>query len=431
MCSSLHDIFAHWDVTVTLVIFLVTYAGIATGHWFYLKLDRAGIALLGAIAMLVFGCITLPQAVGAVSMTSILLLFALMVIASQLHYAGFYNWLAEKISGDLLSRPALFLAVLMGASGVLSAFLNNDVVVLAFAPVVAVSLLRKRMNPVPFLVALALASNIGCALTTIGNAQNVLVGEIAKLSFKHYMLFAALPVSLSLAAAFGIDYAIARRSFYLAPDTPKDVPSFDENDTVFGGADMPLNVWRTVKGLGTLAVIVVLFVATDLPHYLVAMAGAGLLLCSRRLQSRDVLKGVNWQLIVLFIGLFVLVGALEASGFVDKIVALCRAGIINLNAPVSLAAVTAVLSNCINNSAAVMLLVKVTDLSNPLNGYSLALSNAFAGNFLIVGSLANIIAVQCADSLGIKIGFREFSRYGVPTTAVSMAILLLWLGWFV
>jgi len=422
---SLHDIFAHWDITVTLVIFLITYAGIATGHWFYLKLDRAGIALLGAIAMLAFGCITLPQAVASVNMTSILLLFALMVIASQLHYAGFYNWLAEKISGDLLARPALFLAVLMGASGVLSAFLNNDVVVLAVAPVVAVSLLRKRMNPVPFLIALALASNIGCALTTIGNAQNVLVGEIAKLSFKHYMLFATLPVFLSLAAAFGIVYAIARRSFYLAPDTPVQEPSFAENDNVFSGEDMPLNVWRTVKGLGTLAIIVVLFVATDLPHYLVAMTGAGLLLCSRRLQSRDVLRGVNWQLIVLFIGLFVLIGALEASGLVEKIIALCRNGLIDT--PVPLAAVTAVLSNCINNSAAVMLLVKVTDLANPLNGYSLALSNAFAGNFLIVGSLANIIAVQCADSLGIKIGFREFAKYGVPTATASMTILLIWL----
>ncbi|MGL4595268.1 MAG: SLC13 family permease, partial [Thermoguttaceae bacterium] len=154
---------------ITLTVFVVTYLGLAVGHWFFLKLDRTGIALLGAIAMLALGCITLPRAVAAVSMESILLLFALMVIASQLHFAGFYSWIAKKMLNPILDKPPLFLAVLIALGGFLSAFLNNDVVVLAVAPVITIALLQKKLNPAPFLIALALASNIGCALTIIGN----------------------------------------------------------------------------------------------------------------------------------------------------------------------------------------------------------------------------------------------------------------------
>ncbi len=414
----------NWITFATLMIFLVTYAGIAVGHWCFLKLDRTGIALLGGIAMLAFGCIRLPQAVASVNMESILLLFALMVIASQLHYAGFYTWIAGTISGELLNRPALFLAVLIVSGGILSAFLNNDVVVLAVAPVITVSLLRKRMNPVPFLIALALASNIGCALTTIGSAQNVLIGQIGHLSFGRYMLFAAPPVLLSLAAEYVLVYWIGRNSFYLVPE-----PAADGTDSEPGMAsDMPLNRWRTTKGLGILGLIVLLFVLTDLPHYLVAMTGAGLLLCSHMLPSKNVLRGVNWQLIVLFIGLFVVVGAFQNSGLSGDMMSILNHWGVNLNQPENLAVVSGILSNCINNSATVMLLVNVTDLSNPLNSYSLALSNAFAGNFFLLGSFANVIALQSAESFGLKISFREFARYGMPTSVLSMILLLIWIA---
>jgi len=404
---------------ITLTVFIVTYFGLAVGHWFFLKLDRTGIALLGAIAMLALGSIGLPQAVASVNMESILLLFALMVIAAQLHFAGFYSWIAQKVLNPLLNRPAVFLAVLVGLSGVLSAFLNNDVVVIAIAPVVTVSLLEKRLNPVPFLIALAMSSNIGCALTVIGSAQNVLIGEIGRISFGTYMLFAAVPVALSLIACYSVVYFLGRKSFVLeASHGPP--PEVDRDD-------MPFNLWRTVKGTGILVILVVLFVFTSLPHYLVAMTGAGLLLCSHMLPSRNVLRMVNWQLLVLFIGLFVVVGAFVRNGLAGRLLEFLSLHGIDIDNPLALTAISGILSNCINNSAAVMLLVKVVDLSNPLNCYALALSNAFAGNLLIVGSLANIIAVQCAESYKLKIGFGEFVRYGAPTAAVSMMILFGWI----
>lgn len=405
----------------TLVIFCVTYIGLAVGHWFFLKLDRTGIALLGGIAMLAFGCLKLPQAIASVNMQSILLLFALMVIASQLRYAGFYCWVTEKILKSLLNRPALFLGVLMALGGGLSAFLNNDVVVLAVSPVITMSLLEKKLNPVPFLIALALSSNIGCALTTIGNAQNVLIGEMGRISFGAYMTFAAVPVVLSLAVCYVLIYWIGRNSFVLKKQQQQaEIPP----------ESIPFHRWRTIKGTGILLILVILFVFTNLPHYLVAMTGAGLLLCSHMLPSRNVLQGVNWQLLVLFIGLFVVVGAFVDCGLSDDMLAFLNRYGVDLNQPIQLALISGILSNCINNSAAVMLLVKVVDLSLPMNCYALALSNAFAGNLIIIGSLANVIVVQCAENYRLEISFREFLKYGVPTALSSMGILIGWLWIF-
>lgn len=400
----------------TLIIFCATYIGLGVGHVWGLKLDRAAIVLLGAIAMLALGCISLQKAVDSINFETVLLLFGLMVIASQLHYAGFYHKVADRISLRL-DRPVYFLALLMVTSGVLSAFLNNDVVCLAFTPVVTVELLRKRLNPVPFLIGLALSSNIGCALTLIGNAQNVLIGQVGHLSFGGYMLWAALPVTLSMAGAFCTIYLLGRRSFHLAE---KDiVPPVLEDTT-------PFDSWRATKGIGLICIIIILFF-TPLPRYLVALTGAGLLLCSQRLESKKVLALVDWQILLLFISLFIVVGAFYNSGMMEPMLKAADGCGIDVHNSCVLALVTGVLSNLINNSAAVMLLVKLLDFSSPVNGYVLAVSNSFAGNLFIIGSVANIIMMQGADACGVKISFREFARYGVPSTIFSFGILILWI----
>ncbi len=414
--QTFHELDQNMVGIATLIIFCITYAGIAVGRIWGLMLDRGGIVLLGAIAMLAFGCITLQKAVEAVNYQSILMLFSLMVIAAQLHFAGFYHQVARKIS-EFLEKPMLFLALLMLTSGILSAFLNNDVVCFAFTPVITVALLRKRMNPLPFLIALALSSNIGCALTVIGNAQDVLIGEIAHLSFGGYMLWVIVPVTLAMSTAYGVVYLLLRKNIYLPENSTLPTPPED---------DTPLNTWRACKGVGITCIIVVLFF-TPLPRYLVALTAAGLLLCSHHLQSRKVLERVDWQLLVLFIGLFVVVGAFHQSGMALKGVNYLKDAGVNLQNPYILAITTGILSNLINNSAAVMLLIKVVDLSNPLHGYVLALSNTFAGNLFLIGSVANIIVVQGAAQYDVKISFKDFAKYGIPTALASFAFLLFWI----
>lgn len=405
----------HLIPVVTLVIFCLTYLGIAIGRIPGLAVDRTGIVMLGSIALLAFGCLSLKQAVDSISASSILLLFSLMVVASQLHFGGFYHRVAEKIA-TFLDKPASFLAILMLTAGFLSAFLNNDVICIAFAPVVLIATLKKGYNPIPFLIALALASNIGCTLTTIGNAQNVLVGQLAHLSFGHYMLWVCVPVTLALIFAYAVVYFLSRNHL---------LASTEQSGLALQADETPFNRWRVIKGLGAVIVITLLFF-TNLPHYLVALTVAGLLLCSRRLQSKAVLKGVDWQLLVLFVGLFVVVGAFRDSGLAQQGIEHLKSWGVNLDNSYILAITSGVLSNLINNSAAVMLLVNMTDLTNPVNGYVLALSNSFAGNLLLIGSMANIVVVTTAADYGIKISFAEFAKYGIPTAIGSFVILLSW-----
>jgi len=286
-----------------LIIFITTYAGIAAGGIRGLKLDRTGVVLLGAIAMLGLGGITLNQAISSINFESILLLFALMVISSQLQHAGFYHKMAELIS-RFLNKPALFLFILMLTAGILSAFLNNDVVCFAFAPVIIIALVKKHLNPVPFLIALALSSNIGCALTIIGNAQDVLIGQLGKLSFGGYMLWATVPVTISMLLCYIIVLRLSKKSLFL---------QINVSQTSLGKEFYQLKPWRMTKGLIAVTVIIVLFFF-PIPKYLVALVAAGILLCSHKLESKDVLKLVDWQLLILFISLFVVVGAFSYSG---------------------------------------------------------------------------------------------------------------------
>ena len=175
-----------------LAIFAATYIAMAMGHVPGLKLNRAGIALLGAIAMMIFGGVSTADAVSAINWPTICLLFGFFVISAQLRLSGFYDRVAGGISARL-GHPARFLLVLMAVTAGLSAVLNHDIVCYVFTPIVGAALLRSRINPVPFLIALAIASNLGAAATLIGNGQNMMIGEVAHLTFGRYLLWTPCP----------------------------------------------------------------------------------------------------------------------------------------------------------------------------------------------------------------------------------------------
>src|ERR1017187_5849794 len=196
---------------VILAIFAVTYLGIAVGRVPGLKLNRVGIALLGAIALMIFGDVTTADVISYINWPTIFLLFGFFVISAQLRLSGFYNKVAEGISARL-DHPARFLLVLMAVTGGLSAFLNHDIVCYVFAPIVGTALLRKRINPVPFLIALAISSNIGAAVTLIGNPQDMLIGQVAHLDFGHYMLWSGMPVLVAMGAAYGIIWLMSHKN---------------------------------------------------------------------------------------------------------------------------------------------------------------------------------------------------------------------------
>lgn len=397
-----------------LVIVALTYLGIAAGRIPGLKVNRTGIALLGAIAIMLFSGLPTATMVGFINWPTILLLFGFFVLSAQLRLSGFLDRVAQGIA-TRLGHPARFLLLLMLVTAGLSAVLNHDIVCFVFAPVVATALLQRRLNPVPFLIALAVASNIGAAATLVGNPQDMLIAQVAGLDFARYSLWCLPPVLLALACAYALIWAVSRRDLGPVAAVPAGVLP----------PGRPYNRAHTIKGLIILGLVIALFF-TPIPKEIIALTAAGIHLASPKFRTEDLLGLVDWPILVLFMALFVVTGAFQATGSGAQAVQwLAHAGL-NLHSPYLLAVATAALSNLINNSAAVLLLVKVVDLTRPTTAYVLALANSFGGSLIIVGSVSNIIVVQQARELGIDISFRDFARLGVPVTLAALGCLLAW-----
>jgi Na+/H+ antiporter NhaD/arsenite permease-like protein len=402
-------------VNTAALIFLVTYAGIAVGRIPGLMLDRSGIATLGAIAMVVAGCVTFGEAPGAIDFPTVLLLYGLMIVSAQLRLGGFYTRTAHWILG-WLDRPRLFLLLLMATSALLSALLANDIICLAFTPVLTVSLLEGKKNPVPFLLGLAVSSNIGSAATLIGNPQNMLIGQVGRLDFGAFLLWSIVPTLVSLVLSFFLITWIYRGRFAATgmKRPGGEEPSWPDFDP-----------WQSLKGLAAVAVITGLFF-TDIPRELSAIAVAGFLLCSRKLRSRRILELVDWHLITLFCALFIIIHGFSATGTPVRLMESLGSAGIDLSDPLTLTGISVLFSNLVSNVPAVMLLKGFLDVSQTESWYVLAMSSTFAGNLVVIGSIANLIVIEQARSLGVEVGFLEHARTGIPVTLVSLGVLVVW-----
>ena len=399
------------------VIFLLTYVGVAMGRIPGLLLDRTGIALLGAIAMIVTGAVSLGAAAASIDVPTLLLLYALMIVSAQLRLGGFYTRVARGIAAHC-RRPRRFLLVLMAVSAVLSAVLANDIVCLAFTPVLAGALTGAGMNPLPFLLGLAVASNIGSAATLIGNPQNMLIGQLGHLSFGAFLAWCGPPVLFALGGSYAILLGLYRGR-WTAPTAAS--PPTD------GAAWPAFDRWQTTKGLVATGVLLLLFFSR-VPREISALAVAGVLLCSRRMQSRRIIGLVDWHLLTLFCALFVVVEGITTTGTPQHLVGLLSAHAIDVQHPLALAGLSTLLSNLVSNVPAAMLLVRFLDAARPEPWYLLALSSTFAGNLLTIGSIANLIVIEQAAACGVQIDFRTHARVGLPVTGWSMLVLAGWVA---
>lgn len=404
------------DKPAVLAIFALTYLGISAGRVPGLKLDRTGIVVLGAIAVLIVSGLQTDAVIGLINWPTILLLFGFFVLSAQLRLSGFFDAVAGGIAGRL-DHPARFLMLLMLATAGLSAFLNHDIVCFVFAPIISTALLQRRLNPVPFLVALAIASNIGAAATLIGNPQDMMIAQIAKLSFGSYVLWCLAPVVFALGCAYAIIWLLSRQHLV----------STETGPAYLAAISIPLDRAHTIKGLIIFIIVIGLFF-TSLPKEFVALTAAAIHLASHKFRTDEMLKLVDWPILLIFTGLFVVTGAFQATGYGEQAVRWLAQSGLDLSSLPTLALSTAALSNLINNSAAVMLLLKAAPVAQPPAAYVLALANSFGGSLFIVGSVANIIVVQQARAQGIAISFRDFARLGIPVTVAALAGLLAWVA---
>lgn len=396
-----------------LVVFAVVYLGMILGGLPGLALDRTGIALLGAIALVAGGAVTTQAAWDAIDVPTIALLFGMMVVSSALHASGFHARVASRLAA-LDVRPPVLLLFLVFVAGLLSAVLTNDVVCLAMAPLLVDGCRRRGLAPIPFLIALACASNVGSVATLIGNPQNMLVGQRLGLDFARYLAWAGVPAFLGLLVVWGVVTWSVRGRWETAAGASATA------------AEPPFDALGTAKALVATAAVVVLFLATDWPREVVALGAAGVLLVSRRRRSRELLARVDGQLLVLFVGLFVVHRALGDSGLLERGFAAAREHGVDPARPSVLFASSVVLSNLVSNVPATMLLLPTA--GSELSGTILAIASTLAGNLLVVGSIANIIVIDAAKDAGVPIGWRDHARVGVPVTLATLAVAAAWLA---
>ena len=397
---------------VALVIFGGTYLGLALGRLPLFRVDRTGVAIIGAALMIVTGVISWDQAVAAVDAHTLVLLFGMMIVAAYLRLSGFFQ-LVTSIAVRRARTPVGLAAMIIVAAGVLSALFVNDVVCLVMAPIVVQIVRQLRLPPAPYLIALATASNVGSVATLTGNPQNMLIGSFSGISYRAFFLREAPVAMLGLAVVFAVIWLRYRR---VLPPTLQ-----------LAGLDsrFPVHYPLMIKTMLIVGVMLVAFLA-GVPIALVAIAGAAYALLTRRVRPEKVYREIDWELLVLFVGLFVVIGGIEASGLADEI--LGWAGALGLYRPAVLTAVTAVLSNLVSNVPAVLLFKSVIPtFGEPTRAWLiLAMASTLAGNLTILGSVANLIVVEEGRDAGIDIGFVEYAKVGAPVTVITLVI-----GWLI
>lgn len=397
---------------IALTVFAGAYVGLALGRLPPFRVDRTGVAIIGATLMIVTGVLPWDDAVAAVDAHTLVLLFGMMIVSAYLRLSGFFDLVTMAVVRRART-PTTLLAAVVVAAGVLSALFVNDVVCLVLAPLVLALTRRLALSPVPYLVALATAANIGSVATLTGNPQNMLVGSFSGISYRRFLGHEGPIAALGLGCVIAVVWLVYRRQ--LAPAL------------VAGGGDARIAVHYPLmtKTIVAVGVMLVAFLA-GVPIALVAIAGAAYSLLTRRVNPAKVYREVNWELLVLFVGLFVLTGGVERAGLIERLMTSPAAA--NLERPLALTIVTAVLSNLVSNVPAVLVLKTVVPhFAEPSRGWLVvAMASTLAGNLTILGSVANLIVVEVARGAGVRIGFAEYCRVGIPLTLVTLAI-----GWLV
>jgi len=396
-----------------VAIFAMTYLVIAIGRLPGFRLDRAGAALVGASVMVAVGALPLEDAPKAIDFDTIVLLLGVMIVVANLRLSGFFRLVSARVV-TRARYPIVLLGAVILVSGVLSAFLVNDTICVVLTPLVLDLVTQLRRNPVPYLLAVAMASNIGSTATITGNPQNMIIGSLS------HIPYGAFAAALSPIAAFGLLLTLALIAlFYRAEFRTRQMLRAEPQPA---RPNWPI----VVKSCGVSLAMVGGFFA-GLPPAEVAIVAGAVLLLTRRIKSERVYAEIDWTLLLMFAGLFIVVAGLERSVLSPMVLAaVSRLRLQDL--PV-LSGITAVLSNIVSNVPAVLVLKPfISPLPNQQQAWlTVAMASTLAGNFAIVGSVANLIVVQRARAQKVEIGFWEYFRVGAPLTVLTIGFGVVWL----
>ncbi len=395
-----------------LLIFAGTYLVLAMGRLPGLRVDRTGAAIIGASLMIGTGVLTLDEAYRAINFDTLILLFGMMIVVANLRLSGFFTAVSERVI-EHAHQPVAILGAIIAVSGVFSAFFVNDTMCLILTPLVLEIADALDRNPLPYLLGVAMAANAGSAATLTGNPQNMLIGSFSAIGYNRFAAALAPPAVAALVITTLVLLWLYRDEFRTR--TRVDVPH------------RPVRLHRGLlwKSLAVSAGMIALFVA-GWPVPKVAIVAGALLLITRRVKPEKIYHQIDWPLLVLFAGLFIVVAGLEKSGLEQQLAnSVAR---LHLENTFVLTGLAAVLSNLVSNVPAVLVFKPfLAHMTDPVRSWlTLAMASTFAGNLTILGSIANLIVVERARSR-VRIGFWEYARAGVPITIASLLIGALWL----
>ena len=393
-------------------IFLASYLVFAVGKFPGTKIDRPGMAIIGAVLMFTFRVIGPAESLKHIDFPTLVLLFSMMVLVAHLHLDGFFDWVTELAVARL--KPHHLLPTVIFLTGILSAFFVNDIICLVMVPFALTAARRMGLQPVPYLLAVATASNIGSVATITGNPQNMLIGSFSGIHYREF-LWRLGPVAI---AGLLLDWLVL---WFVCARTGRRDPA----------AEVPpaahVEAAQLVKPGVVIAMVLAGFLA-GVPPALMAAVGAAMMLITRTREPRQVYDEVDWGILVFFIGLFLIVGGAENAGLLERLSFLTRSA--QLEKPAAFTVIVAGLSNLVSNVPAVMLLKSfIPHFADAHRGWLLlAMASTLAGNLTITGSVANIIVVERARPEA-EITFWDYFRAGFPVTVLTLAFGWFWLAW--
>jgi Na+/H+ antiporter NhaD/arsenite permease-like protein len=396
-----------------IAIFGITYLVVAIGRLPGFRLDRAGAALVGASLMVAVGALPLEEAPKAIDFDTIILLLGVMIVVANLRLSGFFH----LVNGWVVTRaryPIMLLAAIVLVSGILSAFLVNDTVCLVLTPLVLDLVTRLRRNPAPYLLAIAMASNVGSTATITGNPQNMIIGSLSHIPYSTFTAALSPIAGIGLVLTMGLIALVYRSEFWTREQL--------RGESEPAHTDWPIMVKSVAVSLAMIAG----FFAGIPPAEAAIVAGAVLLL-TRRIKSEKVYAEIDWTLLLMFAGLFIVVAGLEHSVLSPEVIG--AVGRLHFGRVPVLSVITAILSNIVSNVPAVLVLKPfIAQLQFQQQAWlTVAMASTLAGNFTLVGSVANLIVVQRARAQNIEIGFWEYFKVGAPLTVLTIGIGVLWL----
>lgn len=391
-----------------LLIFAGTYLVLSIGRMPGFRIDRTGAAIIGASLMVAFQVLTMEEAIRSVNHETLILLFGMMIVVANLRLSGFFATVSAWVVGHT-HHPLALLAAVVLVSGIFSAFFVNDTMCIVLTPLVLDIATRLRRNPVPYLLAVAMAANVGSAATITGNPQNMMIGTFSQIPYRAFAAAIAPVSAIGLVITVILIAAVYRREFFAVPRMVIETPRVRVN--------RPL-MWKSVAAAGAM---VVLFFA-GWPVSKVAVVAGALLLITRRVKPEKVYREIDWSLLVLFAGLFVVIAGVEKTLLTGDLPTLVKR--LQLDRIGVLTAWSAVLSNLVSNVPAVLVFKPfVSRLADPGHAWLvLAMSSTLAGNLTVLGSIANLIVIERARRT-VRISFLEYLKVGIPLT-----VLTLWIG---